>query len=78
MDRFVHVMPLDDVIDHEGNPECVCGPGGQPVTAADLGEPIPYTDRDTVALGWSRPAVGVIYQHHALSPCREWEAIPEP
>ncbi|WP_432924482.1 hypothetical protein ACQPZZ_29670 [Microbispora sp. CA-135349] len=78
MDRFVHVMPLDDVIDHEGNPECVCGPGGQPVTAADLGETVPYTDRDTVALGWSRPAVGVIYQHHALSPCREWEAIPEP
>lgn len=78
MDRFVHVMPLDDAIDHEGSPECVCGPAGQPVTAADLGEPVPRTDGDTVALGWSRPAVGVIYQHHALRLCHEWEAVPEP
>ncbi|MBX6385828.1 MAG: hypothetical protein IRZ07_23125 [Microbispora sp.] len=75
MDRFVHVMPLDDVIDHEGSPQCVCGPDGRPVTAADLGEPAPRTD--TIAPGWSRPAVGVIYQHFALRPCSEWEAIPE-
>ncbi|GIH62044.1 hypothetical protein [Microbispora siamensis] len=78
MDRFVHVMPLDDVIDHEGSPECVCGPGGQPVTATDLGEPVPPGEGETVILGWPQPAVGVIYQHHPLSPCRQWEAIPEP
>lgn len=78
MDRFVHVIPLDDVIDHEGTPDCVCGPGGQPVTAADLGEPAPATESEVPPLGWSRPAVGVIYHHYALSPCREWEAVPEP
>lgn len=71
MDRFVHVMPLDDVIGHEGSPNCVCGPGSEPVTAADLGE------NDSVGPGWSPPAVGVIYRHHALSPCRQWEAVPE-
>ncbi|GAA0364849.1 hypothetical protein GCM10009530_13220 [Microbispora corallina] len=75
MDRFVHVMPLDDVISHEGTPRCVCGPGGQPVTAVDLGEQA--ADADVVGPGWSRPAVGLIYHHHALSPCREWEAVPE-
>ncbi|MCT9931094.1 hypothetical protein N5079_12795 [Planotetraspora sp. A-T 1434] len=36
MDRFVHVMPLDDVIRHEGTPDCVCGPGGQAVSALDV------------------------------------------
>ncbi|WP_169950668.1 hypothetical protein [Microbispora sp. H11081] len=77
MDRFVHVMPLDDVIGHEGSPRCVCGPGGEPVTTADLGEPVARADGDTIAPGWSRPVVGVVYRHHALSPCREWEAVPE-
>ncbi|TLP54584.1 hypothetical protein [Microbispora triticiradicis] len=77
MDRFVHVMPLDDVIDHEGSPGCVCGPGGQSVTAADIGEPASPPDDDAMP-GWSRPAVGMIYHHYALSPCREWEAVPEP
>ncbi|MBO4271010.1 hypothetical protein [Microbispora triticiradicis] len=77
MDRFVHVMPLDDVIDHEGSPGCVCGPGGQPVTAADIGEPASPPAGDGMP-GWSLPAVGMIYHHYALSPCREWEAVPEP
>ncbi len=77
MDRFVHVMPLDDVIDHEGSPGCVCGPGGQSVTAADIGEPASPPDDDAMP-GWSRPAVGMIYHHYALSHCREWEAVPEP
>ncbi|GII54829.1 hypothetical protein Pth03_32180 [Planotetraspora thailandica] len=36
MNRFVHVMPLDDVITHEGTPDCICGPGGQIVSAVDL------------------------------------------
>ncbi|MEW9529939.1 hypothetical protein [Microbispora sp. NPDC049125] len=72
MERFVHVMPLDDVIGHEGTPSCVCGPGGQPVTAAELD-----LAHDPVSAGWTRPAVGVIYHHHALSPCHEWEAVPE-
>jgi hypothetical protein len=36
MNKFVHVMPIDDVISHEGTPDCVCGPGGQIVSAVDL------------------------------------------
>ncbi|GAA4583217.1 hypothetical protein GCM10023194_19930 [Planotetraspora phitsanulokensis] len=36
MNKFVHVMPLDDVISHEGTPDCICGPAGQIVSAADL------------------------------------------
>ncbi|WP_283137431.1 hypothetical protein [Rhizohabitans arisaemae] len=27
----VHVMPLGDVVAHEGTPECVCGPGDEVV-----------------------------------------------
>jgi hypothetical protein len=75
MNRFVHVMPLDDVIGHEGSPHCICGPGGEAVTAVDLGETAAVPD--AIGLGWSRPAIGMIYHHHALSPCREWEAVPE-
>ncbi|WP_204285096.1 hypothetical protein [Microbispora amethystogenes] len=80
MDRFVHVMPIDDVIDHEGSPGCVCGPGGQSVTAADIGEPAPSPAVDTAVdamPGWPQPAIGMIYHHYALSHCREWEAVPE-
>ncbi|MFC0861472.1 hypothetical protein ACFHYQ_04085 [Sphaerimonospora cavernae] len=71
MDRFVHVIPLDDVISHEGTPHCVCGPGGEPVTATDL------DDSDNMGLGWSSPTIGVIYRHYSLTPCRQWEAVPE-
>ncbi|MBP2706626.1 hypothetical protein JOL79_22720 [Microbispora sp. RL4-1S] len=78
MDRFVHVMPLDDVIGHEGSPGCVCGPGGEPVTAGDLGEPVTAGDPDSPGPGWARPAVGVIYHHHALIPCLDWQAVAEP
>ncbi|WP_405086331.1 hypothetical protein [Microbispora sp. NBC_01389] len=85
MDRFVHVMPIDDVIGHEGSPGCVCGPGGQSVSAADIGEPAPPPAGDTAGdtagdamPGWPQPAIGMIYHHYALSPCREWEAVPEP
>jgi hypothetical protein len=36
MNKFVHVMPLDDVVSHEGTPDCVCGPAGQIVSAVEL------------------------------------------
>ncbi|WP_066943158.1 hypothetical protein [Microtetraspora fusca] len=40
MANFVHVMPLDDVISHEGSPDCVCGPGGQQVETLATREPV--------------------------------------
>jgi hypothetical protein len=76
MERFVHVIPLDDVIAHEETPRSVCGPGCEAVTAVDLGEPAAAADR--IALGWPAPAVGLIYHHYALQPCHRWEAVPEP
>ncbi len=60
MASFVHVMPLDDVISHEGTPDCVCGPGGDAVQIVETREPI-----------------GMIYHHHAIRPCHQWEASPE-
>ena len=31
MSNRVHVMPIDDVIEHESNEDCVCGPRVQRV-----------------------------------------------
>jgi hypothetical protein len=58
--KFVHVLPLDDIISHEGSPDCVCGPGGAAVEAAATRRPM-----------------GLIYHHHAVIPCHEWEASAE-
>lgn len=31
----VHVVPVDDVVDHHAGPDCVCGPRVEPVGRDD-------------------------------------------
>lgn len=35
MSNEVHVLPVDDLIDHQENDECPCGPRSEPVVRAD-------------------------------------------
>ncbi|WP_214107736.1 hypothetical protein [Acrocarpospora catenulata] len=62
MSRFVHVLPMDDVIPHEGTPDCVCGP---------------YTEAIELRAPNGPGPVAVLYRHYAVIPCRDWEAAPE-
>ncbi|GAA0377260.1 hypothetical protein Acor_30610 [Acrocarpospora corrugata] len=63
MSKFVHVLPTDDVIPHEGTPDCVCGPYSQSIELRGN-----LTGQGPVA---------VLYRHYAVVPCRNWEASPE-
>ena len=35
MNDDVHVVPLDDIVDHQPDEDCVCGPRAEPVPRAD-------------------------------------------